>query len=361
MAEPVVPSKSKHDISPSSSSEASSDDDGETLTNSKMFDDPPSYREKPASHTYREHTMDNGKKLRLRLVGFDPLYAHLLFHSAIVLAGYLERNSADLVRDRLVLELGAGCGLPGQICALQAARRVVMTDFPSEPLLENLRWQIGENLRGERRDGIAGVAGYRWGDETSCLSNALIQTGLEGPEANEARFDTVILSDLLFNHNCHQALVKTVIKTLRGSEGARALVFTTPHRPWLLREDLDFFNVIKGVRRRSMNTASSGQEEEGGFIVPPGSTHWMGTLGRKPGMPDDEGTSATAGERSAVVRGLIESVAGRGEVFIVELVGQWQMGKPMLEDDEDDDELRSTVYGWEIRWDTNWQQEMFGR
>lgn len=119
-------------------------------------------------------------------------------------------------------------------------------------------------------------------------------------EEAEARFDTLILSDLLFNHSEHAKLVHSVKALLRKptspnhcrqpssftppSPSPRALVFFTPHRPWLLEKDLAFFD-----------------------------------LARSEGL---------------VVRKVLEEVCE----------------KPMFEDDRGDERLRRTVMGFEVLW-----------
>ena len=49
----------------------------------------------------------------------------------------------------------------------------------------------------------------------------------------------------MFNHSEHAKLVWTVTKTLKKAPGARALVFFTPYRPWLLTKDLAFFDLAR--------------------------------------------------------------------------------------------------------------------
>lgn len=51
------------------------------------------------------------------------------------------------------------------------------------------------------------------------------------------------MADLLFNHSEHAKLVRTVRQTLARTKEARALVFFTPYRPWLLEKDLAFFDL----------------------------------------------------------------------------------------------------------------------
>ena len=60
-----------------------------------------------------------------------------------------------------------------------------------------------------------------------------------------SHFDTLILADVIFNHSEQEKLLATVLQTLRKSEDAKALVFFTPHRPWLLHKDFDFFEKAR--------------------------------------------------------------------------------------------------------------------
>ena len=49
------------------------------------------------------------------------------------------------------LELGAGAGLPSLTAASNGARRVVITDYPEDELLETLQWNVHENLTPEQQ------------------------------------------------------------------------------------------------------------------------------------------------------------------------------------------------------------------
>lgn len=75
-----------------------------------------------------------------------------------------------------------------------------------------------------------------WGHEPTQLLSHL-------RDPMDTRFDLLLLSDLLFNHSEHGKLVKSIGLTMKKSEKAVALVFFTPHRPWLYEKDLAFFEV----------------------------------------------------------------------------------------------------------------------
>lgn len=164
----------------------------------------------------------------------------MLWQAGRLLADYLETNGKDLTKNKTVLELGAGAGLPSLICALCGAKQVVVTDYPDAELIENLRYNIEHctllpvpcNIQAE---------GYLWGAPTVKIVSHISQ------EESGPRFDLLILADLLFNHSEHSKLLTTVQETLNKSSKALALVFFTPYRPWLLEKDLSFFDLaLKG-------------------------------------------------------------------------------------------------------------------
>ena len=162
------------------------------------------------------------------------------------------------------------------MAGILGAEKVVVTDYPDGELIDNLK----ENIRTceALSKGTPNVVaqGYLWG-----ASPQPLLAHLSEPSKG---FDVLLLADLLFNHSCHGALVDTILNTLARTREARALVFFTPYRPWLLEKDMAFFEVCRG-------------------------------------------------------RGLV-----------VEKVVEERMEKVMFEGDRGDEELRRTVFGFEVRW-----------
>ncbi|KAI9823754.1 MAG: nicotinamide n-methyltransferase [Thelocarpon impressellum] len=199
-----------------------------------IFKEPDGYYEPEKPPTQVCHTLLSGEAVTLRLVGHNPLWGHLLWNAGRIISDYLEERGHDLVRDRDVLELGAGAGLPSLVCATLSARKVVVTDYPDSELIDNLRINIS-SLNSVTQGLNINAEGYLWGSDTQQILSHL--------DDASAGFDLLILADVLFNHSEHHKLVATIQKTLKKTTESRALVFFTPYRPWLLNKDLAFFGI----------------------------------------------------------------------------------------------------------------------
>ncbi|OCK77194.1 hypothetical protein K432DRAFT_407540 [Lepidopterella palustris CBS 459.81] len=204
-----------------------------------IFEEPADFYQPEKNATYATHSLISGEELQVRLVGHSPLWGHLLWNAGRTLSTYLEEHAGSLIKDKTVLELGAGSGLPSLVCAINGAAQVVVTDYPDAELVENLQYNIS-HCSLLPSDGNIEVEGYLWGAPIEKLAVHL-------SKANSFKgFDVVILADLLFNHSEHGKLVKTVQETMKQSPASKSLVFFTPYRPWLLQKDLAFFDLARG-------------------------------------------------------------------------------------------------------------------
>ena len=133
-------------------------------------------------------------------------YCKLRWNAARALAGFLQRNPVLYV-GLTVLELGAGGGLPGLVAAKCGARKVVLTDYPDEALLDNLAYNVAQNVVQQKQSGSACadaaaaccVLGYVWGNPVDPLFDALLPD--TSTQVAGTGFDLIILSDLIFNHS----------------------------------------------------------------------------------------------------------------------------------------------------------------
>lgn len=213
-----------------------SEQDELDLQDNDLFHEPENYYPPEKPPTFATYTTQGGSHLKIRMVGSSPLWGHLLWNAGQVVGKYLEKNAHDLVQGRNVLELGAGAGLPSLICSMYQPARVVVTDYPDAELIDNLQYNIDHAIDENFRQSIV-AQGFLWGSDVTTLKNRLT--------CAKDGFDLVIMADILFNHSEHEKLLKTVQETLCKSADARALVFFTPYRPWLLEKDLNFFVLAK--------------------------------------------------------------------------------------------------------------------
>ncbi|RDB18927.1 Protein N-methyltransferase NNT1 [Hypsizygus marmoreus] len=193
----------------------------------------------------REIAPEEWKTIKIRLVGSHPLWGNYLWNAARAFASYLDENS-ELCLGRNVLELGAGGALPSIVAAKNGARQVVVTDYPDDELVRNMLYNIEENIPSSDRHRIS-VKGYIWGRPVQPLLDELGST-----EGLNSGFDLVILSDLVFNHSQHDALLTTCEQSLSSSPQPKGssqtpsvLVFYTHHRPHLAHRDMEFFSKAR--------------------------------------------------------------------------------------------------------------------
>lgn len=111
----------------------------------------------------------------------------------------------------------------------------------------------------------------------------------------ENKFDIIILSDLIFNHSQHHAMLRTCRELVKPETGV-VLVFYTHHRPHLAHRDVEFFEIAQ----RPFNAEADPE-------------NW-----------DEVGYSFHAKE------------------FLTENMGV------MFEEDQGDQLVRSTVHGWKL-------------
>ncbi|QDS76220.1 hypothetical protein FKW77_008579 [Venturia effusa] len=213
-----------------------SDSDHEAIAH--LFQEPEGFFKPAPEPTFATHTLLSGSELKLRLVGHNPLWGHLLWNAGRTISYYLEENAHALLSGRNVLELGAGAGLPGIVSAIKGASSVVISDYPDSDLIENIAHNIVTCNEVVDKSKLH-ASGHLWGAPVENLIALLPQ------ESRLKKFQTVLLADLLFNHSEHAKLISSIKQTLQKDANACALVFFTPYRPWLLEKDLSFFDLAR--------------------------------------------------------------------------------------------------------------------
>ncbi|KAG6852539.1 hypothetical protein C0991_011055 [Blastosporella zonata] len=191
-------------------------------------------REKPADKSTAEWM-----EIHIRLVGAHPLWGNYLWNAARAFASYLDEYQ-EIYLDKCILELGAGGALPSIVAAKTGARKVVITDYPDDDLVDNMAHNVEANILASDRDRVS-IQGYIWGRPVDPLLAAISRPG------SQLGFDLIILSDLIFNHSQHDALLTTCELALSSNTESTPsiLVFYSHHRPHLAHRDMEFFEKAK--------------------------------------------------------------------------------------------------------------------
>ena len=174
--------------------------------------------------------------IRLRLAAKHSLWAHELWNAARLLSGWLDEGKLE-VRGMSTLEMGAGAGLPSLLCALNGAACVCATDYgtDADPLLikelrANADW-LAEAAPHKASCSVR-VLPHIWGTDCTPVL-AVLPPGA-------ARFDRLLLCDLLFNRQSHVALVETICTCLAPQ--GRVWCAFSHHDPLKAPLDLAFFD-----------------------------------------------------------------------------------------------------------------------
>lgn len=133
------------------------------------------------------------------------LFSHFLWNASLQLAEFIDDGTVDGrhwdVTGQRVLEVGAGTGLAGIIAALRGAREVVLTDYPADEVLGNLRANVQRNVGPGTKLQTSGLSvhGHEWGvldDEFS--------------RAERGRFGRILVADCLWMPWQHESLLRSI-------------------------------------------------------------------------------------------------------------------------------------------------------
>lgn len=198
---------------------------------------------------------------RRRLLGSENSSALLFvddtWPGSFVLSDYLIENG-HMIMQKKVLELGAGVALPSYVSCKLGAKKVVISDFPADGVLQNIedlliRNHINENVH---------VTGHIWGESASDMLSWVDDTG----------FDVILMAELFWKdtYQHHRNLLETVSSTL-SKTGIVLVSFA--HRPSVDHSpdnDLEFFSLASsefGLESVHLGTFSKYREAgEDSFI-----------------------------------------------------------------------------------------------
>lgn len=223
------------------------DSDKEDGVGLDMFQEPEGFRPPtpPDTEAFYDLIQSDGtsRRIVLSLVGSHPLWGHHLWNAAPTMSDYLAANADRLCKGKRVLELGAAAGLPSIVAHHLGARTVVTTDYPDADLMSNLQKNVNVNCKTAIEENRIQSDGYIWGhDVQKLLSHVRTE------QDSDQFYDVLLLSDLIFNHQAHPAMLETMDRCLPKSgksATSQALVFFTHHRPHLADKDMAFFEQAR--------------------------------------------------------------------------------------------------------------------
>ncbi|GAC96205.1 hypothetical protein PHSY_003785 [Pseudozyma hubeiensis SY62] len=161
-------------------------------------------------------------------------------HGGVAQGKQEERRFVD-VRDKTVVELGAGTGLPGLVACVMGADRTVITDYPDTHVIDNLERNLDLALvpsrKGKERElnpyytearKRVQVLGLGWGNADEEARVLRASRSLSESEAIEG-YDLVLAADVLWVSSAHPLLIHSIRKLLKRDRDARCALIAGFH------------------------------------------------------------------------------------------------------------------------------------
>ena len=197
-----------------------------------MFEEPADFRPPKPREKHESYTRINGQTINLTLIGEHSLWSHYVWNAGKWFADEIDSNPG-LVKQKSVLELGAGAALPSMISVFNDAKFVCCTDFNEPDLIRLLESNFDGNVCQSLKDKYE-IVGFTWGSDESELVAPLTARNLN------PFYDVIILCDVVFNHSEHEKLLAVCSKLINPDGGVIHCIFTH-HRVRYVQEDLSFF------------------------------------------------------------------------------------------------------------------------
>ena len=207
---------------------------------------------------YCKFSVNNSTTVRTQPIKAIDAQEQALFADEIwpgaVRCSELLKKFPHICNNKYILELGAGAALPSLVALALGAERVVITDYPNERLLNNIKKIVLENKF--KLEEQAYVREHAWGTDVRELKDL----SREG-----SGFDLILLCESFWSatYNLHRQLLTSLYNCL-SIYGVAIVSFThhitDDHPP---ERDLEFFHLAMagGFLVEVYNDSTSEQEE----------------------------------------------------------------------------------------------------
>eukprot|EP00455_Lapot_gusevi_P017868 TRINITY_DN1965_c0_g1_i1.p1 TRINITY_DN1965_c0_g1~~TRINITY_DN1965_c0_g1_i1.p1 ORF type:complete len:235 (-),score=41.86 TRINITY_DN1965_c0_g1_i1:143-847(-) len=193
-----------------------------------LFDDPE--EEEKASALSVEVSDSITVQLHIAKEDFNQakksLFATYLWSASSVLAKKLV-DLQNVVQNKLVLEFGAGAGLPSITAVKLGAAKVCACDFPAPTVLDTLRRNIREN------DVDITVVPHIWGEDVTPLLEVI----------DNRKYDIILASECVWKPDAHIDLFKSVKECI--NTGGFLMLSYAHHIPTLQGEYDQFIDYCE--------------------------------------------------------------------------------------------------------------------
>ena len=263
-----------------------------------------------------------------------------LWPAALVLSRYLCVHP-ELVRGKRVVELGAGAGAVGLVCAALGAQRVVLTDMAEA--LPLLRDNVARNAK-VGGDSTVDVLPCRWGDEADAA--ALLAGG---------GFDLVVACEVVYKQD--EVVLQQLAQTMSLLAGARGVAMLAYEFRCNLLEDIAYFDAINELFECDSISLRPYEDGDGGAAVPADddsddddSSRWLYVYTRKDAP---QGAAAPAAAPAAEAPAADES-----PTYMLDLLTNYdERTVEYAGEDGGSGPVQQTVLGWSMGGcDTVWSE-----
>lgn len=181
------------------------------------------------------------------------LFAHRVWSGSIYLSEFLSKNASTYIKNKSTIEFGAGTALPSLVALALGSSVSIITDYPDKEVIQTIKETVGRNWeRCGYPSGRVGVVGHEWGRGVEEVHNKLLCLC---STTKNAKFDVAFLSECLWMHRSHEALVQSVDRLLHATTG-KAIFTYAHHVPGYESADDAFFDLCERRGFATIHTES---------------------------------------------------------------------------------------------------------